>query len=89
MIANLDVYGTFVFFASICAIGLVVLGLWAPETKQIPLERMGELFENPWYSTYKARLLDVDEISQSKAGHMSEPLGAHDEKEAEVREEGI
>ncbi|KAK2594320.1 hypothetical protein QQS21_007965 [Conoideocrella luteorostrata] len=51
-----DVWGAYVFWALVCFIGLFVLGLWAPETKGIPLERMGELFERPWYKCWKAKI---------------------------------
>ncbi|PHH78556.1 hypothetical protein CDD80_6667 [Ophiocordyceps camponoti-rufipedis] len=47
MLARLDVWGAFVFWAAVCAVGLVVLGLWAPETKGVAMEDMAELFEGP------------------------------------------
>ncbi|KID83056.1 Sugar/inositol transporter [Metarhizium guizhouense ARSEF 977] len=56
MFRNLDVWGAYVFWALVCFIGLIVLGIWAPETKGVPLERMGELFEGPWYKTWKAKV---------------------------------
>ncbi|KIW16297.1 hypothetical protein PV08_06348 [Exophiala spinifera] len=55
MLVSLHVWGAYVFWAAICGTGLVVLGLWAPETKRVPLERMDELFQGPWYKTWKAR----------------------------------
>ncbi|KAF3003235.1 hypothetical protein E8E13_009987 [Curvularia kusanoi] len=63
MLASLDKWGAYVFWASICAIGIVVLGLWAPETKGVPLERMDELFENPWYNCGTAKLVYQDSFS--------------------------
>lgn len=30
-----------------CTFGIVLMGLWAPETKGVPLERTHELFEHP------------------------------------------
>ncbi|KAF2727556.1 general substrate transporter [Polyplosphaeria fusca] len=60
MLAALDKWGAYVFWASICTIGIIVLGLWAPETKGVPLERMDELFEGPWYKCGKARLAHQD-----------------------------
>ena len=53
MFVALDVYGAYVFWAIICAVGLVGLGLWAPETKGVPMERMEELFEGKWYTGWK------------------------------------
>ncbi|KAL7945181.1 general substrate transporter [Trichoderma barbatum] len=56
MFDSLDIWGAYVFWACICFTGLVVLGLWAPETKGVPIERMGELFSGPWYMGWKAKL---------------------------------
>ncbi|KAM4058689.1 major facilitator superfamily protein [Hirsutella rhossiliensis] len=53
---RLNVWGAYVFWACVCAVGLVVLGLWAPETKGVPLERMGELFKGPWYEGWRAKI---------------------------------
>lgn len=33
LLNRLHVWGAFAFWASVCAVGLVLLGLWAPETK--------------------------------------------------------
>lgn len=49
MLAALDKWGAFAFWAVVCAVGILVLGLWAPETKGVPMERMGELFERNWW----------------------------------------
>ncbi|KFA64401.1 hypothetical protein S40285_01109 [Stachybotrys chlorohalonatus IBT 40285] len=56
MFQSLDVWGAYVFWACVCAAGLVLLGLWAPETKGVPMERMAELFAGPWYMGWKARI---------------------------------
>ncbi|KAH7313453.1 general substrate transporter [Stachybotrys elegans] len=61
MFDSLDIWGAYVFWACVCAVGLVLLGLWAPETKGVPMERMTELFDGPWYMGWKARVrLDSD-----------------------------
>lgn len=57
MLAALNKWGAYTFWALICAIGLIVLGLWAPETKGVPLERMHELFEKSWYKSGAAKLV--------------------------------
>lgn len=57
MLVSLNVYGAFVFWACICVIGLVVLGLWAPETKGVAMEDMDRLFEGPWYTLWKAKIV--------------------------------
>ena len=62
MFANLDIWGAYVIWACICFVGLIALGLWAPETAQVPIEKMDELFEGPWYKTWKAKPRD-DEIN--------------------------
>ncbi|KAL9480515.1 hypothetical protein ACSS6W_005301 [Trichoderma asperelloides] len=56
MLDRLDIWGAYVFWACICFTGLVLLGLWAPETKGVPMERMDELFAGPWYMGWKAKL---------------------------------
>ncbi|KAF2709268.1 general substrate transporter [Pleomassaria siparia CBS 279.74] len=56
MLAALDKWGAYVFWSSICVIGIIVLGLWAPETKGVPLERMHELFDGHWYQCWRSRL---------------------------------
>lgn len=76
MFVSLDIWGAYVFWACVCAVGLVVLGLWAPETKGIPMERMEELFSGPWYMGWRATVdLDdretrrlADDDSSEKAG---------------------
>ncbi|PNY24319.1 Quinate permease [Tolypocladium capitatum] len=55
MFQTLNVWGAYAFWAGICAIGVVVLGVWAPETKGVPMERMEELFSGPWYMGWRAR----------------------------------
>jgi Sugar (and other) transporter len=54
MFVSLDVWGAYVFWACICVLGIVILGLWAPETKAVPMERMEELFDGPWYRGWRA-----------------------------------
>lgn len=62
MFAGLDVWGAYVFWAAICSIGFVILGLWAPETKQVPLENMDDLFQGPWYMTWKAKASEEEMV---------------------------
>lgn len=82
MLVSLDVYGAFVFWACICAIGLVVLGLWAPETKNIPMEKMDELFAGKWYTLWKSKVdLTTDEESSSE-GSVRKESAAPDVKGA-------
>lgn len=56
MFVSFHIWGAFVFFASICLIGLVVLGLWAPETKGVPMAMMDELFSGKWWLTWRAKV---------------------------------
>ena len=70
LFVSLHTYGAYVFWAMICFQGIVVLGLWAPETKGIPMERMGELFEGPWYLGWKAK---VDLTNLDHRSHSSSP----------------
>ena len=78
MLVSLHTYGAFVFWAAICAIGIVVLGLWAPETKGIPMEKMEELFSGPWYTLWKAKV----DLSEREGSILSEK-----QKEMYVTEE--
>ncbi|KUI73071.1 Quinate permease [Cytospora mali] len=59
MFVSLHVWGGYTFWAAVCTIGLVVLGLGAPETKGVPMERMEELFAGHWWMGWKARV-DLD-----------------------------
>jgi sugar porter (SP) family MFS transporter len=56
MLAALDKWGAYVFWSMICAIGMVILGLWAPETKGVPLEHMSQLFDHPWHKCWKSKV---------------------------------
>ena len=56
MLAALKKWGAYLFWSIICATGIVVLGLWAPETKGVPLEHMHELFEKRWYQCWGSKL---------------------------------
>jgi hypothetical protein len=55
MFVSLHVYGAYIFWATVCASGLVLLGLWAPETRGLPMEAMEELFEGRWWFGWRAR----------------------------------
>ncbi|KAJ5091309.1 hypothetical protein NUU61_006179 [Penicillium alfredii] len=54
MFISLDVWGAYLFWAIICFLGIVILGIWMPETKGVPIERMGDLFDTPWYLRWRA-----------------------------------
>ncbi|EAW07228.1 putative MFS quinate transporter [Aspergillus clavatus NRRL 1] len=55
MFVSLDVWGAYLFWAIVCFAGLVILGIWMPETKGVPIENMGDLFEGPWYLRWRAK----------------------------------
>ncbi|OAA71293.1 Sugar/inositol transporter [Cordyceps fumosorosea ARSEF 2679] len=76
MFVSLHIWGAYVFWACVCAVGLVVLGLWAPETKGIPMERMEELFSGPWYMGWRA-VVDEDREARRSAEDQSSEKG-HD-----------
>lgn len=71
MFVSLNVWGAYVFYASICTLGLIILGIWMPETKGVPIERMGDLFDGPWYLRWRARPHYSDESSTSSEGTLS------------------
>lgn len=62
MFASLNVWGAYLFWAIICTLGLVILGIWMPETKGVPIERMGDLFDTPWYLRWRARPKSDDSL---------------------------
>ncbi|KAJ6080390.1 hypothetical protein N7467_010143 [Penicillium canescens] len=56
MFDSLNIWGAYVFWATICVGGLVLLGLWAPETKGVPMARMDELFSGRWWTLWGAKI---------------------------------
>ncbi|KAL4893699.1 general substrate transporter [Aspergillus ambiguus] len=61
MFVSLHVWGAYLFWSIVCLLGLVVLGVWMPETKGVPMEYMGELFEGPWYLRWRATVSTATE----------------------------
>ncbi|CAG9939799.1 unnamed protein product [Clonostachys rosea f. rosea IK726] len=56
MFVGLGVSGAYIFWTCVCAVGILLLGVWAPETKGVPMERMDELFSGPWYMGWRAKI---------------------------------
>ncbi|KAL4935165.1 hypothetical protein BDV06DRAFT_134561 [Aspergillus oleicola] len=56
MFVSLRNWGAYLFWAVICFVGLCVLGVWMPETKGVEIERMGELFDGPWWLRWNAKV---------------------------------
>ncbi|KAG5919663.1 hypothetical protein E4U53_003969 [Claviceps sorghi] len=83
------VWGAYVFWAIVCLIGLVVLGVWAPETRGVPLERMDDLFRGSWYTGWKAKVghsgdvesLPADDTTAVRAPGRSVSVHAGTQKE--------
>lgn len=84
MFVSFDVWGAYVFWALICFIGFVILGVWAPETKGIPMERMEELFAGRWWMGWRAKV-DLTESATTEG----EPQGGMDEKEFRTKVESV
>lgn len=84
MFESLDIWGAYVFWACVCAVGLVILWLWAPETKGVPMERMSELFDGPWYMGWRAKLHRAEEPRSVKTETFDS-----DEKVSTVRSEAV
>jgi hypothetical protein len=82
MLVALDKWGAYTLWAVVCAVGIVLLGLWAPETKGVPVEKMGELFEKPWYKCGRAKLISeaeeygLEESEGTSTPHSSSKGGA-------------
>lgn len=66
MFVSLHDWGAYLFWALVCFVGLIVLGIWMPETKGVDIERMGELFEGPWYLRWRARVKPEEEDEGQK-----------------------
>ncbi|KAF2189441.1 putative MFS quinate transporter [Zopfia rhizophila CBS 207.26] len=49
----LNIWSAFLFWACIC---FVFLGLFAPETKKVSMEKMDKLLDCPWYMGWKAKV---------------------------------
>lgn len=49
MIEAMDTWGAFLFYFVICAILLLFVIFFLPETAGYSLEQMDELFDKPWY----------------------------------------
>lgn len=64
----------YVFWAMICASGIVLLGLWASESKDIPLERMLELFRRPWYQCWRSTLGPACDVEEVKMGDLDDAI---------------
>ncbi|KAG4437234.1 hypothetical protein IFR05_007288 [Cadophora sp. M221] len=56
MFVSFNIWGAYVFWAMVCALGFVLLGVWAPETKGVPMEMMEELFRGKWYMGWNAKV---------------------------------
>ena len=59
MFVAFDTWGVYVFFALICFVGFVLLGICAPETNGVPMEYMDALFSARWYVGWKAKAPDA------------------------------
>ncbi|KAJ9322475.1 hypothetical protein DTO027B5_7982 [Paecilomyces variotii] len=81
MFVSLHVWGAYLFWAIICFLGIIILGIWAPETKGVPMERMGELFDGPWYLRWRASIKTLDESSQSQTASFRSGTREEDTKQ--------
>ncbi|KAJ5578520.1 uncharacterized protein N7459_007484 [Penicillium hispanicum] len=73
MFVSLHVWGAYLFWAIISALGLIILGIWMPETKDVPIERMDELFSGPWYLRWRARPQYIEESVETMSHERSRP----------------
>ncbi|KAG8168940.1 hypothetical protein KVR01_001689 [Diaporthe batatas] len=89
LFVSLHIWGAYVFWACVCAVGLVLLGLWAPETKAVPLERMEELFAGHWWMGWKAKVdLDSSDTQTLRRSRASSPVDMERGKEGEAGSPG-
>ncbi|OOQ87708.1 putative MFS quinate transporter [Penicillium brasilianum] len=84
MFTSLHVWGAYLFWAIICTLGLIILGIWMPETAQVPIERMDELFEGPWYLRWRARPKHFGDSSET-----TESIHSHYDRDGKTFESRI
>ncbi|KAF2035435.1 putative MFS quinate transporter [Setomelanomma holmii] len=84
MLAALNKWGAYLVWAIICAVGIVVLGLWAPETKGVPLECMSKLFDPPWYKCWRSKV-DTADVYQSTFEEKGFEKGSIEQRKVEAR----
>ncbi|KAJ7777154.1 general substrate transporter [Mycena metata] len=86
-------YGVYIFFASLMIISIPFIYFILPETKQVPLERMEELFE-PGMKPWKAHGIVMARVHESRlARHDAAPespaSGSFEKARAEERVETV
>ncbi|PYI29973.1 general substrate transporter [Aspergillus indologenus CBS 114.80] len=88
MFVSLHIWGAYLFWSIICFSGLIILGVLMPETKGVPMERMGDLFDYPWYLRWRAKPKDVSIASSSAADASSYTAlpGQFDQKDANFKD---
>ncbi|RAK78429.1 putative MFS quinate transporter [Aspergillus fijiensis CBS 313.89] len=88
MFVSLHIWGAYLFWSIICFSGLIILGVLMPETKGVPMERMGDLFDYPWYLRWRAKPKDVPIASSSAAdtGSYTALPGHSDHKHADSKD---
>ena len=55
MFVSLNIWGAYAFWAMVHSLGFVPLGIWAPETNGVPMERMEDLFAGRWWMGRNAK----------------------------------
>ncbi|KAL4934925.1 hypothetical protein BDV06DRAFT_234930 [Aspergillus oleicola] len=53
LLSSTNNWGAFLFFAGWCFLALIYVFCVVPETAGVPLEQLDELFEGPWWNTWK------------------------------------
>lgn len=77
LLAATNRWGAFVFFGSICVVGLIYVFFAMPETAGRSLESLDSLFQRPWYTVRKVAYPTADDLK----------LESRDRKDAEI--EGV
>ncbi|KAK0108064.1 hypothetical protein ONS95_002885 [Cadophora gregata] len=80
MFVSFDIWGAYVFWAMVCAFGFVLLGVWAPETKGVPMEMMEELFAGKWWMGWNAKV-DLRRFERKEGEDVGEKDGVETEVE--------
>ena len=70
MLAAMDNWGAFLFFAGWCFLGLIYVYLMVPEVAGLSVEEVDKIFEGPWLNAFRAtrRTNAVDAVEFGETG---------------------
>ncbi|CAH0034761.1 unnamed protein product, partial [Clonostachys rhizophaga] len=79
-------WGAFIFFAGWCALALGYVYVMVPETSNMSVEQINEVFEGPWFNAYKRAKYITGKPSPDAEANFQTSLDGKDPLEEEVHE---